>query len=105
MIRRATPTTVLSASGLPILSGVGPHQKVILAHISNPQSPGGGQSSSPIAIAQCPGPTNTGSSLSGLGSASVLPLIRPLQGGSPVIVRPASGQSQQFMVSIRRKTV
>ncbi len=78
--RRSSTPNVLSGtttSTLPIqFSGVGPNgQKVILTQLTNSQSPGPGN---------------------GQGGHTVVPLIRPMQPGSPIIVRATPAQNQQF---------
>jgi hypothetical protein len=96
--RRSSTPTVLPNSTMPILSGVGPHQKVILAHITNPPSPG----TTTQQISMTPGSPSvvSGNSMQmNTGGQTVVPLIRPIQPGSPIIMRPA-GQNQQFVVRI-----
>jgi len=95
--RRSSTPTLLSApihsTSVPMLSGVAPHQKVILAHIAGPQG-----TSTPTQISISPSPA-TGGTQAG-GSQNVLPLIRPVQPGSPIIVRHAGGATTQtFVVS------
>lgn len=83
------------------LSGVGgPHgQKLILAHISNnSQSSGGG------GTGMCPTSQHQQITIAqaqqGGGVQNVVPLIRPAQPGSPIIVRAnPGGQNPQFLVS------
>lgn len=93
MQRRGPPTIIQGSLGGPssILGGVSPHQKVIVAHITGP----GGTSTSGQIIAHATGPVAAGSS----GSPTVVPLIRPVQSGSPIIVRPAGSTTSQIVVS------
>lgn len=93
--RRAAPTLIQAPSSMPILSGVSPHQKVIVAHITGPTGAG-----TPGQLIAHPNGTNTTGNIHGhSGSPNVVPLIRPVQSGSPIIVRPAGSTTSQIMVS------
>jgi hypothetical protein len=97
--RRSSTPTLLSApvhsSSVPMLSGVAPHQKVILAHITGPQGTNG---PTQITIAPSPGGTAGGNQTS-TSQHGIVPLIRPIQPGSPIIVRHAVPTTQSFVVS------
>ncbi len=92
--RRAAPTILQAPSSMPILSGVSPHQKVIVAHITGPTGAG-----TPGQLIAHPNGTTTGNIHGHSASPNNLPLIRPVQSGSPIIVRPAGSTTSQIMVS------
>ncbi|CAL8097089.1 unnamed protein product [Orchesella dallaii] len=98
--RRTTAPTIiqtpLASSSVPILGGVSPHQKVIVAHITGP--PGTGSPGQLITHSSCP---NAAGNMQQSTSSSVMPLIRPVQPGSPIIVRPAGSTTSHMMVRLK----
>ncbi|CAG7637940.1 unnamed protein product [Allacma fusca] len=98
--RSTTPTIIQSpiqTTSMPILSGMQPHQKVIVAHISGPS----GSTSGPVTITQhhlhpSQSPHHLG--MGNPGTTTVVPLIRPVQPGSPIVVHHGS-QRPQLVVS------
>lgn len=93
--RCSTPTMLpnIQPSSMPVLSGIGPHQKVILTHIAGPQ---GSNGQTQISLGHS-GNNNVGQSV--VQPGSVMPLIRPVQPGSPIIVRSTSSGNQPIFVS------
>lgn len=102
--RRAnTPTiiqTPIQAASVPLISGMQSHQKVIVAHISGPA----GSTAGPVAITQqlhSQGGSH-GHALgmsANSGGPTVMPLIRPVQAGSPILVHHGPTQRPHLVVS------